>query len=113
MRRVYALVLTVMLLTVGASSAFIYPEEERTITIEKTWIKSSATSEGSNQKYLVSDTNNNVYSVEDSITRFQFDASDRFAQLDVGKTYKVTLYGWRIHYLSAYQNIVEIEEVKI
>jgi len=90
------------------TSAFIYLEKYTTITIKDKWQKSSS---GEGQLYLVSDMNNTVYSVQDSLTRFQFDASDRYAKLEKGRTYKVLLYGWRIRFLSMYQNIVEIESV--
>lgn len=104
-KKILGIILVICLLSLNGAG-FIYPEEYKTITIKEKWQKSTGES---GQLYLVSDLNNNVYSVQDSLTRFQWDASDRYAKLEVGKTYKVLLYGWRIHFMSAYQNIVEIE----
>lgn len=62
-------------------------------------------------KYLVSDTDGNVYSIEDCVWFWKWDASNRYATLDEGEIYDVTLVGWRIPLVSAYQNIIEIREV--
>ena len=81
---------------------------EKIVTVKEKWIKES----GGSMKYLFSDQDGNVYSIEDAWVFLKFEASDRWAKLDVGKTYKLTLYGWRIYFFSWYQNAVWIEEVK-
>lgn len=80
-------------------------EQQHEITIDEKWTKQH----DDDMKYLVSDTDGNVYSIEDCIWLLKWDASSRYANIDEGKTYDVTLIGWRVPILSWYQNIVEIE----
>ena len=80
------------------------------ITIDKMWTKASSNSDNA-QIYLVSDADANVYCVKDTMLFWKFDASDRWAKLDEGKTYAVTTVGWRVRFASMYPNIIEIEEV--
>jgi len=82
-------------------------QEPRIITIAE-----KVPSHGEDGKYLVIDTNETVYRVSDSIFIMKFDASDRYASLHIGSTYKVVVGGYRNHFWSWYQNILEIEEVK-
>lgn len=49
---------------------------------------------------------------EDSWMYFKFNSSDVQGALEMGKTYKVKVYGLRIPLLSKYRNIVKYEEVK-
>lgn len=51
-------------------------------------------------------TADSVYSVEDSLWFGDFRASDRYNQLDVGKTYRCNVAGWRFGLLSWYPNII-------
>ena len=66
-------------------------------------------------KYLVftedSDGNTYVFENTDSLLRGKFDSSDVQGQLKVGNTYKITVVGYRIPFLSAYQNIIAFEEI--
>lgn len=75
------------------------------ITIDEKWIKTS----GLDMKYLLSDSDGNVYSIEDSIMLWKFDASDRWVKLKAGETYSVRTYGWRINWLSMYPNITKVK----
>lgn len=70
-------------------------------------------SHGKEGKYLVIDTNENVYCVSDNIFINKFDASDRYASLHVNSTYNVVIGGYRNHFWSWYQNILEIKAVKL
>lgn len=81
-------------------------EQQCEITIKEKWTKTH----DNEMKYLVSDIDGNVYCIEDSSVFLKWDASNRYAALDEGKIYSVTLVGWRVPMLSMYQNIVEIEE---
>jgi len=105
---------TILIAGIVILIAIIYPtalhmsEEEKTITVKEKWMKYHQ-EEG---KYLVSDLEGNVYSIQDSVWYFQFDASDRYAMMDANKTYEVKTIGWRIKILSWYSNIIEFEEVK-
>ena len=80
------------------------------VTVKEKWIKAAP---GSNtMMYLFSDTEGNVYAVADELLLWKWDASDRWAKLEEGKTYRITFYGWRIHILSWYPNAIEIEEIE-
>lgn len=64
-------------------------------------------------KYLVYckdlDGNIEVFEIEDSFVQMRFDSSDEYAAIEVGKTYKFTVVGMRIHFLSMYPNIIQHE----
>lgn len=63
-----------------------------------------------NSYYLVF-TDNEVFSVEDSWAKWRWDSSDLYGDIEIGKTYTFTVYGWRVPFLSWYRNILVIEEV--
>ena len=86
--------------------AIMGTEQQQVITIDEKWTKYH----NNDAKYLVSDTDGNVYSIEDSVFFWKFDASNRYACIDDGETYQVTMVGWRKPFLSWYRNIIEIEE---
>lgn len=89
------------------ATAYMTSAEETTITVDDKWTKYKA----GQDKYLVSDTNGNVYEIGDSTLFLKFDASTRYARIDTGETYKVKMIGWRIPILSSYQNIIELAEI--
>lgn len=78
-------------------------EQQSTITINEKWTKQH----GSSMKYLCSDTNGNVYSIDDCTWRLQWDTS-----IKEGETYEIITIGWRIPMVSWYQNIVKIEAIE-
>ena len=101
-------VIGIILLVIGFGySAVLHDtEQERTITINEKWTKYK----NEDQKYLVSDTNGNVYQITDSLWYWTFDASNRYAKITPSQTYNVTLIGWRIPFISFYQNIIHIQD---
>ena len=66
-------------------------------------------------KYLVftktEDGETRVFSVEDSLLRFRWNSSDVYGEIEVGKTYRFTVVGFRIEILSMYENIIDFEEI--
>ena len=66
-------------------------------------------------KYLVftktEDGETRVFSVEDSLLRFRWNSSDVYGEIEVGKTYRFTVVGFRIEILSMYENILDFEEI--
>lgn len=50
-----------------------------------------------------------VFENTDFVPTFKFNSSDIYAQLEVGKCYKIKTVGWRIHFLSTYENIIKIK----
>ena len=69
--------------------------------------------DGESSSYLVftEDEQGNVMVFEntDNLLRWKFDSSNIQGQLKVGNTYRITVVGYRVPFLSMYQNIIEIE----
>jgi hypothetical protein len=108
--KIFTGIIIVIIVVVATSLWFAYlvSRDKTTITVDRMWIKSVG--EGS-QKYLVSDTDGVVYEITDSLPLLQFDASNRWAKINVGKTYEIVTYGWRNYFLSWYKNIVKFTEI--
>ncbi len=51
-----------------------------------------------------------VFENTDSWMFFKFNSSDLENELEAGKTYTVTVAGWRIPFWSSYRNIIEIHD---
>ena len=79
--------------------------ETKKITVQEKWMKVHQ----DQGKYLVSDTEGNVYAIQDSVWLWKFDASDRYARVEANNTYNITTYGWRVRILSWYPNILALE----
>lgn len=52
-----------------------------------------------------------VFSVEDSPARLRWNSSDVYSEIGVGKTYRFTTIGFRIEFLSMYENIIDFQEL--
>jgi len=100
-------IVLLILAVAGFALAWFASEEEKIVTVKEKWVKYH----GNDAKYLFSDTEGNVYCITDNIFLWRWDASNRYAKLEEGKTYKIKFYGWRIPILSQYQNAIEIEEI--
>ena len=61
--------------------------------------------------YLIVDENNNVYCIADSLYPWRYDSSNVYARIQIGHTYHCELYGWRIPFLSWWQNAMNIYEI--
>lgn len=83
-------------------------QNPQTITceIKEKWVKRN----GSNDLYLVK-CDNTVYKVSDLLFKGKFNSSDIYAALETGKKYEIKTTGYRIKFLSNYQNINEYKEV--
>lgn len=80
---------------------------QKEIVIEE---KNTYGSSANNQK--ISDTDGNVYVVENSLYMMQWESIELFNKLDVGKKFKVKGYGIRVPMLGIIPNIVSAEEIK-
>ena len=103
----YGIPVLIILLILGLPAVLMSTEHQREITVDEKWIKYH----NDEAKYLVSDIDGNVYSVEDMTLLLKFDASNRYARLKVGESYTVTIVGWKVPLTSMYPNIIELEEV--
>lgn len=99
-----AMFIFVFLVVIGGTCGFPYlTAKTKTITIGQKWIKT----QGENKQiYMVSDINKNPYCVMDCFGRLHFRATDVYLKMDIGSTYRVRYYGWRVPVVSGYPNIV-------
>jgi len=59
-------------------------------------------------RYLVF-TEHETFEVADTITYGRFNSSDLYGRLEIGKTYRLKVAGWRIPIFSSYRNIIEAQ----
>jgi len=51
-----------------------------------------------------------VFENTDTLLRGKFDSSTVYGNLEIGKTYEITVVGFRVPFLSWYQNIISYSE---
>jgi hypothetical protein len=80
---------------------FFFTKFQRVIIIKEDFIV------GINKQILnlISDTNNNLYVIDNKFLLLNFDAAETLSKLEKGKSYRVTGYGIRIPFFDMYQNI--------
>lgn len=102
----YILYIIIGLLLLVLFSVILFLEysntNETTIIVKDKYVK------GEEGLYIVVDTNNNIYKIKDLLLIGKFNSSDIYNQLEVGKSYNIKTSGYRIHILSDYPNINEI-----
>ena len=59
-------------------------------------------------KYLVF-TDKGVFKNSDALFHGKFSSSDIYGDLQIGESYSIKVYGWRVPFLSMYQNIISVE----
>lgn len=79
----------------------INTEFEKEITIKEKYI----TTDKNKIYYYVISTDDNIYNVVDVWWKGEFNSGDDYAQLNVGKTYRVKGYGIRVPFLSMHYKI--------
>jgi len=101
-------IISIMVLQV--TSALPTDEGPIEITVKDKWTKVISDGKSITGLYLFSDVNNKVYFIQDTWWHMDFSAANRYAQIEVGKTYKMWFFGLRIPFFSMYQNAYRIEE---
>lgn len=92
----------VLSLCIGGCAVANHKEYDQTFTVTgKENVKS-----GNSGKYLVY-TDKTTYEIEDSWIFWRWDSSDVYGKIEIGKTYTATLQGYRVPFLSWYQNIID------
>ena len=109
--------IAIMLVSLIAQEAiFNFNDTEYTITVTDKERIYTGSGNSSSSKYLVfgDDQNGNslVFENTDCFIRGKWDSSNIQGQLKEGNVYKITVIGYRVPFLSWYQNIIKIEEVK-
>ena len=60
--------------------------------------------------FAVNTTNGKQYLIPFSFWYWQFDVPEKWANLEVGKTYNIKTYGMRIPYLGFFPNIIDVSK---
>ncbi|MFK3936532.1 hypothetical protein ACI2JA_03320 [Alkalihalobacillus sp. NPDC078783] len=100
---------------IGGGIAFTVAEYNNKQSFEITVTDKEAKGDSSSSKYLVftkTDEETKVFQVTDALFAGKFNSSDIYGSLEVGKTYSVDTIGFRIPFLSTYENIMEFKEVE-
>ena len=94
---------------IAGTNALYFNDHIVTVTVTDKGIKQI--DDGS--KYLIYGTKVNgeveTYEITDNFARGQFDSSNKYGAIQIGKTYNFKVIGVRIPYLSQYENIIGIE----
>lgn len=94
------------LILMGMTAAY-WTKETVTVTVtDKERINS-----GESSYYLVF-TDGEVFKNKDSLLYFKFNSSDIYGRLEPGNTYELTVYWFRVPFLSMYRNIVDYKLVE-
>ena len=103
----YIVTLIIAFVVIGmlaASPLYAYlTDEVVTCTVEE----KERVNKQDSSKYLIF-CEEQVLENTDSLWYWKWNSSDFYRDIKVGETYEVRVYGWRIPFLSMYQNIIEI-----
>ena len=87
-----------------------YSEKTYTATVTDKDIKNY----DSSSKFLVftktEDGATKVFSMEDTLIKGRWNTADDYAEIEIGETYTFTVIGWRIPFMSEYENIIEFQK---
>ena len=104
-------VLLSLALLCGSSAIMSFNDTEYTVTVtDKERVNKSNSS-----YYLVftedADGEVRVFMNDDNVFRKKFNSSDVQGELKIGSTYELTVVGYRVPFLSMYQNIIGVRSV--
>ena len=108
----------VIAIAIFFSLAASFNDTEYTVTVtdKERVVKISSDESNSSSKYLVftedAQGETIVFENTDNIFRGKFNSSTFQGQLKIGNTYRITVVGYRVPFLSMYQNIIAIEGVE-
>lgn len=108
-----AVILVLLWCTLGMSIVKVSNEQKYTVTVQSKEVKNDARS----SKYLVFtvDTEtgeSRVFEVTDSLWKGRFNSADVYNMILPEHTYTFTTGGYRVPFLSWYQNIYEVTEIE-
>jgi len=94
-----------------AINIYYYSNKETiTFTVKDKQIKMRGVGKDSEDVYMIY-TDKGVFENTDDIFLGKWNSSDIQNDLEIGKTYKADVYGWRIQFLSTYKNISNVEDL--
>ena len=102
-------VIGIFLLMIGVRAVKYSTVTDVVVTVTEKERIVESNGEHTTSKYLVFTENEVFENVDDMIPFFKFNSSDIQGKLHVGETYKLTVWGWRINFLSWYRNILNVQ----
>jgi hypothetical protein len=97
----------VMVLAMLGAVAYYNTQETIEATINDKERVCSSSGEGTSCAYRVY-TDTEVFVNKDSLLFRKWNSADVQGQLEAGRSYELTVVGWRIPFFSAFRNIVEV-----
>lgn len=107
-----AFVVGVVLAGIGYTIAGYQNENTYTVTLEEKFTKRHGESDSYMLFTETEGGEKRVFRNSDALFVGKFDSADLQAGLEEGKKYKFTTIGFRIPFLSAFENVIEVKEVK-
>lgn len=95
----------------GGGILKVMNKQELTITVTDKGTKKYSNKDSTSEKYLIY-TDETTYEITDSLFKWRWDSSDLYGRIQVGHTYVIETGGYRIPFLSMYQNIYKATEVE-
>lgn len=106
---VFVVIAIIVLIAIPCSKSY-YSEKNYTATVTDKDIKNY----DSDSKFLVFTKTKNgetrVFSMEDTLIKGRWNTADDYAEIEVGETYTFTVIGWRIPFISEYENIIKFQK---
>ncbi len=106
----YAL-LGIVSLSISFQVAYYTSKEEVKFKIKDKQIKMEKSGDNINDIYFVY-TDIGVFTNTDDAFLLKFNSSDVQNELNIGSTYKATVYGFRVPFLSIYKNITTVSKIE-
>ena len=101
-------IISIVLLYIISSIIMIYfTKFEKTIRVSEKYIRPSKYS-----NFRIVDDKNNTYIVTDSVFFLEFNSSDDYGIVQVGQTYKIYGYWFRLPFMSWFPMIYKLEPVE-
>jgi hypothetical protein len=101
---------------IGYNVAFTFNDTQYTVTVTDKERIVEGSGENTSSKYLVFCDDENgeslVFENTDELLRGKFNSSNIQGKLKEGNTYEITVVGYRVPFLSMYQNIIEVKEIE-
>lgn len=114
--RMIMIMIIFIMLGVVISIPFNFNDHEYTVIVtdKERIVKGSGESTDSKYLVFVDDVNgeSRVFENTDTLLRLKWNSSNIQGKLKVGHTYKITVVGFRMSFMSMYENIIKVEEVK-
>lgn len=93
----------------GCQAAYNFgTTKTKTITVEEAFML-----KGHNEpdQMLIRSTDGDLYSVDDSLVRWEFRSADLWSDMAPGETWEVSHFGWRIGFFSSFPQIFKGQEI--